>query len=57
VLKRLITEHVRETQSRFAERLLIDWVRELPNFQQVVPKEMVSRLPQPLSLGEGRRRA
>ena len=57
VLKRLITEHVRETQSRFAERLLIDWVRELPNFQQVVPKEMVNRLPQPLSAGEGRRRA
>jgi glutamate synthase (NADPH/NADH) large chain len=57
VLKRLVTEHAEETQSKFAERLLIDWDRELKHFLQVVPKEMINRLPQPLDLGDGRRRA
>ena len=47
-LKRLVQEHVEQTQSRFAERLLINWEQEIGRFWQVVPKEMVSRLPQPL---------
>jgi glutamate synthase (NADPH/NADH) large chain len=50
VLKALIEDHVRETQSRFAERMLVDWEREVARFWQVVPKEMLLRLPQPLSL-------
>jgi glutamate synthase (NADPH/NADH) large chain len=45
----LVEEHVAETQSRFAERLLVDWGREVQHFWQVVPKEMLARLPQPLS--------
>jgi len=49
VVRELIAEHVRETQSRFAERLLIDWRRERGKFWQVVPKEMLSRLAHPLS--------
>jgi glutamate synthase (NADPH/NADH) large chain len=48
VLKSLIEEHVRETQSRFAEQLLVDWDREIGRFWQVVPKEMLTRLPAPL---------
>ncbi len=48
-LKDLVRRHVRETQSRFAERLLNDWRRELPRFWQVVPTEMVSILEHPLS--------
>jgi glutamate synthase (NADPH) large chain len=48
VLKSLIEEHVRETQSRFAEQLLVDWDREVGRFWQVVPKEMLTRLPAPL---------
>jgi glutamate synthase (NADPH/NADH) large chain len=44
----LIAEHVRETQSRFAEQLLIDWRHEKARFWQVVPKEMLERLEQPL---------
>jgi glutamate synthase (NADPH) large chain len=54
VLKALIEEHVRETQSRFAEQILVDWEREATRFWQVVPKEMLQRLPQPLSLEEKR---
>jgi glutamate synthase (NADPH) large chain len=48
VVRDLIAEHVRETQSRFAERLLIDWRRERRNFWQIVPNEMLSRLSHPL---------
>jgi glutamate synthase (NADPH/NADH) large chain len=54
VLKDLIEEHVRETQSRFAEQVLVDWGREVRRFWQVVPKEMLERLTQPLTLDEKR---
>jgi glutamate synthase (NADPH/NADH) large chain len=49
VLKGLIEEHVHETQSRFAEQLLVDWDRASKHFWQVVPKEMLERLAAPLS--------
>ena len=49
LLTSLIKEHVTETQSRFAERLLIEWHRERGKFWQIVPKEMVGRLPYPLT--------
>ncbi len=49
VLKALVQEHVHETGSRYAARLLNDWNRELDKFWQVVPKEMLSRLAHPLS--------
>jgi glutamate synthase (NADPH/NADH) large chain len=49
VLMDLVAEHALVTQSRFAEQLLLDWARELPRFWQVVPKEMLARLPHPLS--------
>ena len=48
VLRRMVQEHVRETQSRFAERLLIDWDREIGRFWQVIPKEMIDRYEQPV---------
>jgi len=57
VLRDLIAEHVQETQSRFAQRLLNDWALERDNFWQIVPKEMLSRLPQPLSDREEEKRA
>ena len=49
LLRGLVEEHQRETQSRFAERLLVDWQRELGHFWQVVPHEMIDRLEQPLT--------
>ena len=48
-LQGLIKEHVAETQSVFTRRLLNDWALERDRFWQVVPKEMVSPLAQPLS--------
>ncbi|RDD61523.1 glutamate synthase large subunit [Ferruginivarius sediminum] len=53
VLRDLIAEHVTETQSRFAERLLIDWASEREHFWQVVPKEIIPHLEQPITV-EGR---
>jgi glutamate synthase (NADPH/NADH) large chain len=47
VVRELIAEHVRETQSRFAEQLLIDWRHEKARFWQIVPKEMIERLEHP----------
>ncbi|HVZ69362.1 MAG TPA: glutamate synthase large subunit [Rhizomicrobium sp.] len=49
VLHSLIVEHRRETGSVFASELLAHWDRELGRFWQVVPKEMVLRLPHPLA--------
>jgi glutamate synthase (NADPH/NADH) large chain len=49
VLKAMVEEHVRETKSPRGARLLNDWDREVEKFWQVVPKEMLSRLPVPLS--------
>ena len=49
VLHGLIAEHVKETQSKFAERLLIDWSLERDSFWQVVPKEIIPHLEQPLT--------
>ncbi len=48
LLKELIATQARETQSRFAERLLIDWTQERGRFWQIVPMEMISRLEHPL---------
>jgi glutamate synthase (NADPH/NADH) large chain len=43
-LKKLVTEHIRATQSRFAEQLLNDWDRQLVKFWQVVPREYAAML-------------
>jgi glutamate synthase (NADPH/NADH) large chain len=46
----LIAEHEGETGSRHAQRLLAEWERERAHFWQIVPKEMVARLAQPLAV-------
>ncbi len=42
-------ELVGHTQSRFAERLLIDWSREVGRFWQIVPKELLAILEHPVT--------
>ena len=49
VARGLLAEHVKETQSRFAEALLRDWDLEKDKFRQVVPKEMLDKLEHPLT--------
>ncbi|MFN6976919.1 MAG: glutamate synthase large subunit, partial [Gemmobacter sp.] len=48
-VKGLVERHHRETGSRKAAAILRDWAQERRNFLQVCPKEMLSRLPHPLS--------
>ena len=48
-LRRLIESHVRATQSRYAERILRQFDLELPQFWQVVPKEMLDKLAVPVT--------
>ena len=47
--------HVKSTQSRFAERILADFDREIGQFWQIVPKEMLDKLEVPVT--RRRRRA
>ena len=49
LLRGLVAEHARETQSAFAQRILANWDRELPRFWQIVPKDMLDKLEQPVT--------
>jgi len=49
VLKSLIEEHVARTDSSWANAILHSWDRSRQHFWHVCPKEMVNRLPHPLS--------
>ncbi|MBB4837808.1 glutamate synthase (NADPH/NADH) large chain [Sphingomonas kyeonggiensis] len=48
-LRALVEAHVAATDSKWAAGLLEDWDRVLGSFWQVVPKEMLTRLPVPLN--------
>jgi len=45
----MIEEHALETASPRALEILRNWESELPKFWQVCPKEMIKRIPHPLS--------
>ncbi|MHB1301908.1 MAG: glutamate synthase large subunit [Acidiphilium sp.] len=47
-LRDLVAEHVRETQSRYAERLLNTWDRTLRHFWMIVPRDYARFLPVPM---------
>ena len=49
VLRGLVEEHARETNSQYARTLLHDWPRTVERFWMVVPKEYVRYLPAPMS--------
>ena len=49
ILRALVEEHARETNSRYAAMLLHDWEQEREKFWQVVPKEYVKYLAEPLN--------
>ena len=48
-LKSLITTHAQATDSAWSQSLLEDWDRRRGEFWQICPKEMLTRLSQPLS--------
>jgi len=49
-LKKLISEHYKETQSKITSKILEDYNDEVKNFRQVCPKEMLDKLLNPLLL-------
>ena len=49
-LKKLISEHFKETQSKIAEKILLNFNHEVKNFQQICPKEMLAKLLNPLTV-------
>ena len=48
VLKALVAGHAAATDSKHSRSLIEDWDRIVGDFWQVVPKEMLTRLPHPL---------
>ncbi|MBW4329988.1 glutamate synthase large subunit [Stakelama sp. CBK3Z-3] len=52
VLKNLVADHARATDSKWSNGLLEDWDRIRNNFWQVVPREMLDRLDHPLDDAE-----
>ncbi|HEU0045821.1 glutamate synthase large subunit [Sphingomonas sp.] len=48
MLRDLVAEHASATDSKWSRALLEDWDRAVGRFWQVVPKEMLGRLSQPL---------
>ena len=49
-LKKLIEEHLAETNSKLSNKILSDFDYELKNFIQVCPKEMLNKLYNPITL-------
>jgi glutamate synthase (NADPH/NADH) large chain len=47
-LRDLVEQHAAATDSKWSRGLLEDWDRSIGSFWQVVPKEMLTRLPYPL---------
>ena len=49
ILKNLIISYQKETASEWAERILAKWDKEVSQFWQIVPKEMLQKLEIPVS--------
>ena len=49
-LKSLIEEHFKETNSNLAKEIIRNFDKEILNFVQVCPKEMIDKLKSPISL-------
>ncbi len=51
-LKKLIYEHYLETNSQLSKRILDNFDKEIENFIQVCPKEMLDKLEKPITLNK-----
>ena len=49
-LKELVKEHLTETNSKLSKNIIDNFSKELKNFIQVCPKEMLDKLDNPLTL-------
>ena len=50
VLKNLVEEHFKETNSNLSREILRNFDKEISNFVQICPKEMIDKLKNPISL-------
>ena len=48
--KNLVKEHYDETNSEFSKKIIDNFDKEISNFIQVCPKEMIDKLKNPISL-------
>ena len=48
ILKELINDHIKFTNSIKAKEIVRDWANEKKNFWQVVPKEIINQLEKPV---------
>ena len=48
-LKSLIEEHYKETNSQLSKKIINNFDKEILNFVQVCPKEMINKLANPLT--------
>ena len=49
-LKDLIEEHFKETSSNLSKKIFENFDKEIDNFLQVCPKEMINKLVNPITL-------
>ena len=49
-LKILISEHLKETESEIAKKILLNFDNQVKNFKQICPKEMLDKLSNPITL-------
>ena len=49
-LKNLIEEHFKETNSNLSKKIFQNFDKEINNFIQVCPKEMIDKLKNPITL-------
>ena len=49
-LKKLVHEHYMETNSNLSKKIIENYDKEILNFVQVCPKEMINKLKNPISL-------
>ena len=52
-LRRLVEKHAVETESRIAKEILRNWDTEVNKFTQICPKEMLNKIPHPISFDKG----
>ena len=48
-LKNILSEHVKETNSIYAKKILENFDNEIVNFLQICPKEMLDKLDKPIT--------
>jgi glutamate synthase (NADPH/NADH) large chain len=50
LLKKLVLEHSKETNSSISKNIILNFDQEIKNFIQVCPKEMIDKLENPITL-------